>query len=77
MGRLTSVVSSLEPCCSTIRNFSSLRSQICFLDLQKGKHLSELGVGEKCSEKRNSQPALLSCEEESGETSLRNIVLSM
>lgn len=82
MGRLKSVVPSLQPCCSTIRHFSSLRShiQICFLDLQKGKHLSEVEVGEKCSEKRNSQPALIIfCEniEECGETSSGNIVLSM
>lgn len=57
-------VQSLEACCSTIRCFSSLKScaWTCFLDLQRGRQLSEREVGEKCSEKRSPQPTLLCCE---------------
>lgn len=77
VGGLESIAPSLEPCCSTIRRFSSVKShiRICFLDLQRGRHLSEVEVGEKCSEKRNPQPAPISCEnmEECGEASLGNI----
>lgn len=77
MGGLESVVPSLEHCCSTIRHFSSLKSRVrtCFLDLQRGRHLSKVEVGEKCSEKRNPQPALICCEniEECGETSSGNV----
>lgn len=54
-------VQGLEACCSTIRCFRSLKScaWTCFLDLQRGRLLSEREVGEKCSEKRNPQPALI------------------
>lgn len=57
-------VQGLEACCCTIRCFRSLKScaWTCFLDLQGGKQLTEREVGEKCSEKRNLQPALICCE---------------
>lgn len=57
-------VQGLEACCSTIRCFRSLKScaWTCFLDLQQGRQLSEREVGEKCSEKRNPQPAVICCE---------------
>lgn len=57
-------VQGLEACCSIIRCFRSLKScaWTCFLDLQRGRQLSEREVGEKCSEKRNPQPAVIYCE---------------
>lgn len=69
-------MSGLESVAPRLEAFSSLKScmQSCFLGLQRGRHLCEMEVGEKCS-KRNSQPALISCKntEECGATSAGNL----